>query len=63
MLASKYFPHYLGLNCLYYYLAGKRQRAALRRRDLILLFGTSTLLFVLFNPVVLLPTTLRYMLH
>ena len=63
MLASKYFPHYLGLNCLYHYLAGKRQRAALRRRDLILLLGACALLFALFNPVVLLPSTLRYMLH
>ena len=63
MLASKYFPHYLGLNCLYHYLAGKRQRAALRRRDLILLLGACALLFALFNPVVLLPSTLRYVLH
>jgi hypothetical protein len=63
MLASKYFPHYLGLNCLYHYLAGRHQRAALRRRDLILLLGACVLLFALFNPVVLLPSTLRYMLH
>jgi len=63
MLASKYFPHYLGLNCLYHYFAGKKQRTALRRRDLILLLGACTLLFALFNPVVLLPSTLRYMLH
>ena len=63
MLASKYFPHYLGLNCLYHYLAGKQQGAPLRRRDLILLLGACALLFVLFNPVVLLPSTLRYMLH
>jgi hypothetical protein len=63
MLASKYFPHYLGLNCLYHYFAGRKRRAALRGRDLILLLGACTLLFALFNPVVLLPNTLRYMLH
>src|SRR5271167_1766354 len=64
MLASKYFPHYLGLNCLYHYLFGnKQQRPPLRRRDVILLLGACALLFVLFNPVVLLPNTLRYMLH
>ena len=63
MLASKYFPHYLGLNCLYHYFAGKKQRTALRRRDLILLLGACALLFALFNPVALLPSTLRYMLH
>jgi 4-amino-4-deoxy-L-arabinose transferase-like glycosyltransferase len=65
MLASKYFPHYLGLNCLYHYLAGKKTQPAapLRRRDVILLLGVCALLFVLFNPLVLLPNTLRYMLH
>jgi Dolichyl-phosphate-mannose-protein mannosyltransferase len=64
MLASKYFPHYLGLNCLYHYLFGKKQQGApLRRRDMILLLGACALLFVLFNPLVLLPNTLRYMLH
>jgi 4-amino-4-deoxy-L-arabinose transferase-like glycosyltransferase len=65
MLASKYFPHYLGLNCLYHYLAGKKTQPAapLRQRDVILLLGACALLFVLFNPLILLPNTLRYMLH
>ena len=62
MLASKYFPHYLGLSCLYHYLAGKKQHTPLRRLDLLLLLGSCALLFLLFNPVVLLPNTLRYML-
>jgi 4-amino-4-deoxy-L-arabinose transferase-like glycosyltransferase len=64
MLASKYFPHYLGLNCLYHYLFGKKQqRPPLQRRDLIFLLGACALFFVLFNPLVLLPNTLHYMLH
>ena len=64
MLASKYFPHYLGLNFLYYYLCGdKRVQPPRRRRETILMFGACALLFVVFNPVVLLPSTLKYMLH
>lgn len=64
MLASKYFPHYLGLNFLYYYLFSKRDNyPPLRRRDTLLLFGTAALLFMLANPVLLLPSTWRYMLH
>jgi 4-amino-4-deoxy-L-arabinose transferase-like glycosyltransferase len=63
MLASKYFPHYLGLNCLYHYFAGRKQGTPLRRRDVVLLLGACALLFALFNPVALLPSTLRYMLH
>src|SRR5271157_510504 len=51
MLASKYFPHYLGLNCLYHYVFGKKQQSPLRRRDVILLLGACALLFVLFNPL------------
>jgi hypothetical protein len=64
MLASKYFPHYLGLNFLYYYLCGGKQVYPPRRkRDTILLLGACALFLVLFNPVILLPSTLRYMLR
>jgi hypothetical protein len=64
MLASKYFPHYLGLNFLYYHLFGDKQAYPPRRkRDTILLFSACALLFVLFNPLVLQPSTLKYMLH
>ena len=64
MLASKYFPHYLGLNFLYYYVCGdKRVYPPRRKLDTILLLGAGALFFVLFNPVALLPSTLRYMLH
>ena len=64
MLASKYFPHYLGLNFLYYYLCGDKQVYPARRtRDTILLLGALAFFFVLFNPVFLVPSTLKYMLH
>ena len=64
MLASKYFPHYLGLNFLYNYLFGdKKAYPPQRRRDTVLLLGTLALFLILFNPVILLPSSLRYMLH
>jgi hypothetical protein len=64
MLASKYFPHYLGLNFIYYYLCGDKQVYPPRRkRDTIVLLGACALFLVLFNPVILLPSTLKYMLH
>ena len=64
MLASKYFPHYLGLIFLFYSLLGDKEKNPPRRwRDSALLFGTCILVFFLFNPVVLDPSTLRYMLH
>ncbi len=63
MLASKYFPHYLGLNFLYYYLVRKRRKyPVLRRRDYALVYGTLALVFALANPVVFLPSTFKYML-
>ena len=64
MLASKYFPHYLGLNALYHHLRGQRNHSQpLRKRDYVLVFGTCVLVFLLFNPMVLQLSTLRYMLH
>ena len=64
MLASKYFPHYLGLNFLYYYLVRKREDYPRARwRDTMLLLGACALVFILADPVVLLPSTLKYMLH
>ena len=64
MLASKYFPHYLGLIFLYYFLPLNRGvYPPLRRRDYFLLFGTFAIAFLAANPVVLLPSTIKYMLH
>jgi Dolichyl-phosphate-mannose-protein mannosyltransferase len=64
MLASKYFPHYLGLNFLYYYLVRDKEKIPrLRWRDAGLVFGACAVVFVLANPMILFPSTLRYMLH
>jgi len=64
MLASKYFPHYLGLIFLFFALLGDKEKfPPRRRRDTALLLGACTLVFILVNPLVLLPSTLRYMLH
>ncbi len=64
MLASKYFPHYLGLNALYYHLLGRTDNnQPLRKRDYALFLGTCALVFFVLNPIVLLPSTLKYMLH
>ena len=41
MLASKYFPHYMGILILYWYLPWVREGyPALRRRDYLAFFGT-----------------------
>jgi len=64
MLASKYFPHYLGLIFLYYFLpSNRRTYPPLRRRDYFLLFGTCALVFLAANPIVLFPNVIKYMLH
>jgi hypothetical protein len=64
MLASKYFPHYLGLNFLYYHLfQNKDQFPARRRVDTLLLFGACAVTFLLADPVVLHPATLKHMFH
>ena len=64
MLASKYFPHYLGLIFLYYLLPLNRGAyPPLRRRDYLLLFGAFAIVFVAANPIVLFPSTIKYMLH
>jgi len=64
MLASKYFPHYLGLIFLYYFLPlNRRTYPPLCRRDFVLLLGTCALVFLIANPVILAPGTIPYMLH
>lgn len=64
MLASKYFPSYLGLIFLYFWLFGKKLNdRPCRHRDMVLLFGSLGLVFLAANPTVLLPSTWRYMLH
>ena len=62
MLASKYFPHYLGVNALYYYLRpGKNSNRPFGTRDYVLFLGTCALVFFLFNPVVFSPVALKHM--
>jgi hypothetical protein len=64
MLASKYFPHYLGLIFLFYFLPlNRREYPPLRGRDYVLLLGTCALVFLIANPVILAPGTIKYMLH
>jgi hypothetical protein len=64
MLASKYFPHYMGLIFLYYILPQYRtQYPPFSRREYLLLLGTCALVFLTLNPVILFPGTIKYMLH
>ncbi|MBI4455103.1 MAG: glycosyltransferase family 39 protein [Acidobacteria bacterium] len=62
MLASKYFPHYFGLNALYYHLLGRNKRnQPLDRRNIFLILGAMGVAFLLANPVILLPNVLPYL--
>ncbi len=65
MLASKYFPHYLGLNFLYYFLlhrlrGNSASNRPLTRRDLIHFFAAFVLCFLLINPLILVPRTIAH---
>lgn len=64
MMCSKYFPHYFGLNQLFYHLAGydSRNNRPMTRRMMIKYFGGMFVAFVVFNPAVFLPQTWRYLL-
>ena len=63
MLASKYFPHYLGLNALYYWFCDRRARRPMGKRNILLFLGTCAAALILVNPVVVLPSTLNYFVH
>jgi len=64
MIASKYFPHYLGLILLYYILPGHRwDYPDFRKRDYLYLLGACAAVFLIANPVILFPGTIKYMLH
>src|SRR5215216_1757053 len=64
MMASKYFPHYYGLNALYYYLVGydSRNNRPVTRRMWTRHLGAMMLAFILFNPAAFVPQTWRYIL-
>lgn len=63
MMASKYFPHYLGLNMLYYYLYRVRepQPGELKGRTPPLFYLLVGVAFLIANPSILLPQTWHYL--
>ena len=63
MFASKYFPHYFGLNMLYHHLVAQRTRAPgePRGRTPAIFYPVVLLTFLVANPAVLLPQTWHYL--
>jgi len=63
MLASKYFPHYMGLIFLYNYLRphDRQTNAPLGRRAMMGFFLAFFLAFIVLNPMLFHPETLRYL--
>jgi Dolichyl-phosphate-mannose-protein mannosyltransferase len=63
MFASKYFPHYFGLNMLYhhYYKLREREPGEASGRTPRLFYLVIPLVFLLANPIVLLPQTWAYL--
>ncbi|MGA9995137.1 MAG: glycosyltransferase family 39 protein [Pyrinomonadaceae bacterium] len=63
MMASKYFPHYLGLNMLYHHLFRVREREAgePRGKTPTLFYILVAAAFLVANPAVLLPHTWAYL--
>jgi hypothetical protein len=63
MLASKYFPHYFGLNMLYHHLVAQRERepGEPRGRTPAIFYPVVFLTFFIANPAVLLPQTWHYL--
>ncbi len=64
MMASKYFPHYFGLNALYYTMVGydSRNNRPLTPRMWGRYFSGLVLAFLLFNPALFVPQTIRHLL-
>lgn len=63
MFASKYFPHYFGLNMLYHHLVAQRERepGEPRGRTPAIFYPLVFITFLVANPAVLLPQTWRYL--
>ena len=62
MLASKYFPHYFGLNFLYYHLVGPNKwNTPIKGKYVLLFFITMLVVFLIASPAVLMPGTISYM--
>lgn len=64
MLASKYFPHYIGLNALLYTLIGydSRNNRPLTKKMWAGYFGGIVLAFAIFNHALFVPQTWRHLL-
>ncbi len=62
MICSKYFPHYVLLNALFYTLIGyhRGNNRPLTRRMWVKYFGAMVFAFMVFNPAIFLPQTWRY---
>jgi 4-amino-4-deoxy-L-arabinose transferase-like glycosyltransferase len=62
MVASKYFPHYFGLNFLYYHLVGPNKwNTPIKKKHVLLFFITMPVIFLIASPAVLMPGTISYM--
>src|SRR5688500_13543116 len=63
MFASKYFPHYFGLNMLYHHLFRVRERepGEPRGNTPVLFYAVVAATFLVANPAVLLPQTWNYL--
>lgn len=63
MFASKYFPHYFGLNMLYHHHVKLRRREPNepRGRTPVLFYVVTAVAFLAVNPALLLPQTWRYL--
>lgn len=63
MMASKYLPHYFGLNALFYTVVGydRRNNQPLTRRMWAKYFAAMLGAFVIFNPAAFFPETWRYL--
>lgn len=63
MFASKYFPHYLGLNMLYHHFVKQREREAGEPRGNTpkIFYAVVLVVFIASNPAVFLPQTWTYL--
>lgn len=62
MLASKYFPHYFGLNFLYYHLVGQNKwNKPIKGKYVLLFFIAMLVVFLIASPAILMPGTISYM--
>src|SRR5262249_38713872 len=62
MICSKYFPHFVGLNALFYTIIGydSRNNRPLTKRMWAKYFGAMTLAFIACNAAIFSPQTMRY---